>query len=189
MSFCLDNALGSLQPLLKSHFFNVYLFLRQRESTNGGGAERKGDTESEAGSRLRAISPEPDAGLELRDREIVTWVEVGRLTDWAIQAPLKSHFLMGVTQTTLLDTTTYPRACFHLLDPFPLKPSLPSHIPYNLLIMFIADFCLSWLESKFREGRDPCPFPLPIYPKHLEQCLAHNRRPRKYLCPLMGPSR
>ena len=31
---------------------------------NGGGAEREGDTESEAGSRLRAISPEPDAGLE-----------------------------------------------------------------------------------------------------------------------------
>ena len=28
---------------------------------NGGGAEREGDTESETGSRLRAISPEPDA--------------------------------------------------------------------------------------------------------------------------------
>ena len=39
---------------------------------NGGGAEREGDTESEAGSRLRAISPEPDEGLELTDREIVT---------------------------------------------------------------------------------------------------------------------
>ena len=39
---------------------------------NGGGAEREGDTESETGSRLRAISPEPDAGLELMDREIVT---------------------------------------------------------------------------------------------------------------------
>ena len=39
---------------------------------NGGGAEREGDTESETGSRLRAISPEPDAGLELPDREIVT---------------------------------------------------------------------------------------------------------------------
>ena len=38
---------------------------------NGGGAEREGDTESEAGSRLRAISPEPDAGLKLTDREIV----------------------------------------------------------------------------------------------------------------------
>ena len=42
---------------------------------NGGGAEREGDTESETGSRLRAISPEPDAGLELRDREIVTWLK------------------------------------------------------------------------------------------------------------------
>ena len=40
---------------------------------NGGGAEREGDTESETGSRLRAIiSSEPDAGLELTDREIVT---------------------------------------------------------------------------------------------------------------------
>ena len=42
---------------------------------NGGGAEREGDTESETGSRLRAISPEPDAGLELTDREIVTWLK------------------------------------------------------------------------------------------------------------------
>ena len=42
---------------------------------NGGGAEREGDTEPEAGSRLRAISPEPDAGLELPDREIVTWLK------------------------------------------------------------------------------------------------------------------
>ena len=39
---------------------------------NGGGAEREGDTEPEAGSRLRTISPEPDAGLEPTDREIVT---------------------------------------------------------------------------------------------------------------------
>ena len=54
---------------------------------NGGGAEREGDTESEAGSRLWAISPKPDAGLELTDREIMTWAEVGRLTDWATQAP------------------------------------------------------------------------------------------------------
>ena len=27
------------------------------------------------GSRLQAISPEPDAGLELTDREIVTWLK------------------------------------------------------------------------------------------------------------------
>ena len=56
---------------------------------NGEGAEREGDTEPEAGSRLWAISPEPDAGLEHTDLEIVTWGEVGRLTDWATQAPLK----------------------------------------------------------------------------------------------------
>ena len=39
---------------------------------SGGRAEREGDTESEAGSGLRAVSPEPDAGLEPTDREIVT---------------------------------------------------------------------------------------------------------------------
>ena len=63
---------------------------------NGGGAEREGDTESEAGSRLWAISPEPDVGLELTDRKIVTWAEVGRLTDWATQAPLSELFLKSM---------------------------------------------------------------------------------------------
>ena len=33
-----------------------------------GGAEREGDTEP----RLRAVSTEPNTGLELTDREIVT---------------------------------------------------------------------------------------------------------------------
>ena len=50
-------------------------------------AERETHTESRAGSRLWAISPETDMGLELTDHEIVTWAEVGRLTDWATQAP------------------------------------------------------------------------------------------------------
>ena len=42
-------------------FFNVYLFLKEREtqSTNGGGAENEGNTESEA-------------GLEPRNGEVVT---------------------------------------------------------------------------------------------------------------------
>ena len=39
---------------------------------NRGGSEREGDTESETGSRLRAVSIEPDVGLELTDREIMT---------------------------------------------------------------------------------------------------------------------
>ena len=36
------------------------------------GAEREGDTECEAGSRLRAVSTEPDTGLELMGCEIMT---------------------------------------------------------------------------------------------------------------------
>ena len=47
---------------------------------NGGGSEREGDTESETGSRLRAVSKEPDAGLKLTDREIMTRAKVGSST-------------------------------------------------------------------------------------------------------------
>ena len=37
-----------------------------------GRGKEKVDTESKAGSRFRAVSPEPDAGLEPTDREIMT---------------------------------------------------------------------------------------------------------------------
>ena len=36
-----------------------------------GGTEREGDTESSAGSRLRAVSTELRAGLELKSGEIM----------------------------------------------------------------------------------------------------------------------
>ena len=39
-----------------------------------GEGQREGDTESET------------------DREIMTWAEVGRLTDWATQAPQEGEF-------------------------------------------------------------------------------------------------
>ena len=60
--------------LLFLNLFNVYLYLRdrQRQSVSRGGAEKEGDTESEAGSRLRAVSTEPEAGLEPTNREIMT---------------------------------------------------------------------------------------------------------------------
>ena len=49
------------------------LFLRQGETERErGGSEREGDTESETGSRLRAVSIEPDVGLELADHELMT---------------------------------------------------------------------------------------------------------------------
>ena len=37
-----------------------------------GGVERGGDTESEAGSRLPAVSKEPYMGLELTNHKIMT---------------------------------------------------------------------------------------------------------------------
>ena len=45
---------------------------RQRQNVSGGVAEGEGDTESEVGSRLRAVSTEPDAGLKPKDRKIMT---------------------------------------------------------------------------------------------------------------------
>ena len=59
----------------------VYFWDRGRQSASGGGAVREGDTESETGSRVWAVSTEPDAGLEPTNCEIMTWAEVGRLTD------------------------------------------------------------------------------------------------------------
>ena len=74
----------------------IYLFLskRQRQSMSIGGAEREreGDTDSEADSRLWAVNTEPDVGLEPMNCEILTWAEVGGLTDWAPQAPQKLFF-------------------------------------------------------------------------------------------------
>ena len=60
---------------------------RERQSMSMGGAETGEDTESKAGSRLRAVSTEPDAGHEPTNCEIMTWAEAGRITDWATQAP------------------------------------------------------------------------------------------------------
>ena len=70
----------------------IYFWDRERQSMSGGG-EREGDTESEAGSRLWAVSTEPNAGLELTNPEIMTWTEVGRTTDWATQAPVDCPLL------------------------------------------------------------------------------------------------
>ena len=60
------------------NFFEVLIYFRakererERENMSGGGTEREGDTESKAGSRLGAVSTEPDAGLEPTNHEIMT---------------------------------------------------------------------------------------------------------------------
>ena len=50
---------------------------RGRESTSRGGAERERERERERiPSRLHAISAEPNVGLKLMNREIMTWAEI-----------------------------------------------------------------------------------------------------------------
>ena len=41
----------------------------------GEGKRERKTKESEASSRLCTVSTEPDAGLELTDREIMTWLK------------------------------------------------------------------------------------------------------------------
>ena len=84
----------ALDTILSFYFFNTYLLLRDRERqiTSRGGAEKEGDTESEAGSRLWAVSTEPDKELEPTNCEIITWAEVGRLINWATQTLQYSIF-------------------------------------------------------------------------------------------------
>ena len=85
-------------------------FLKERDGVSRGGTERQGDTESEAGSRLPAVSTEPHAGLELTNHEIMTWAEVSCLTKWATQASRRFGFstqllliLLGFNSPALLE--------------------------------------------------------------------------------------
>ena len=68
---------------------------RQRQNVSGSETEREGDKESEAASRLWAVSTESDTVLELTKCKIMTWVKVGHLTDWATQAPWEMHIVLS----------------------------------------------------------------------------------------------
>ena len=65
----------------------MFIYFRDRKSTSKGEGQRELETESEACSRLWAVSTEPDTGLEPINREIMTWAEVEHLTNWATQVP------------------------------------------------------------------------------------------------------
>ena len=70
---------------------------REREWEQGKGRERDRQRQRERDrertpNRLCTVSTEPDLGLHLRNHEIMTWPKVGRLTDWATQAPHKQYW-------------------------------------------------------------------------------------------------
>ena len=89
---------GELLIFLSAHLFSflnfllTFIYYWETQSVSRGRVERGGDTESEVGSRLQAVSTEPDAELELPNYKIMTWAEVRRLTDWATQVLLAHLF-------------------------------------------------------------------------------------------------
>ena len=62
----------SSSNFLFKKFFHGYLFLRERDRVQVGEGQEERETDCEVGSRLRAVSTEPDTGLKLTNREIVT---------------------------------------------------------------------------------------------------------------------
>ena len=68
----------------------MFIFEREGERDRVWAGEEQREKETQnlkqaPGSELSAQSPV--AGLELTDREIMTWAEVGCSTDWAAQVP------------------------------------------------------------------------------------------------------
>ena len=118
-----------------------------------GGAEREGDTESEAGSRLWAVSIEPDPGLELTDllqltdREIMTWAEVRSLTDWATQAPLRGH--KHLEDSFNLPNSSNGITTNHGRMKIPLSPRLP-HRQYSRANLYTRFYCLQRSNSHIK---------------------------------------
>ena len=77
---CLQQTHAAAGRISPSCLFFMFIFERERVCEQGRG-EREGDTESEAGSRLRAVGTKPDVGLEPMNHKIVTQAEVRHLTD------------------------------------------------------------------------------------------------------------
>ena len=83
---------GQLSFLFKKIFFNIYSYF-ERVWVGEGQRERETQNPKQT-SGSEPSSTEPDAGLELTDREILTWAEVGSLTDWVTQVPPNLHFCL-----------------------------------------------------------------------------------------------
>ena len=108
----------------------MFIYFWRKERQSRGGAEKEGDRESEAGSRLWAVSREPNTGLELKSHEIMNWAEVGCLTDWATQAPLQfnySHHAVYYIPRTLL-ICNWKFAPFGHIHPFCILLHLTGHL-------------------------------------------------------------
>ena len=98
---------------LCTSFFFLIMFIyfwererkRERENELGRG-QREGDTESQAGSRLWAVSAEPDAGLEPTEHKIVIWSEIKSQTlNWLSHPGSPKKFSFYVIKVMVLPCT------------------------------------------------------------------------------------
>ena len=93
----------------------MFIFERTKERTWTGEGQREKETESKAGSRLWAVSTEPDVGLEPMNREVMTWAKVECLTDWATQVPvLKASLLTWKSTISTLNNVQNSREMLYL---------------------------------------------------------------------------
>ena len=97
-SFCIYFIKKIFLRILCLNFFLMFINIWEREtdrqSTSRGGAEREGDTESEAGSRLRAVSTEPNAGLELTNQDHdLSWSRTLNQLSHPGAPGIRSHFI------------------------------------------------------------------------------------------------
>ena len=141
---------------LKIFFFNVYLFLGQRETEHERGRGRERETQN----RKQALSRQPRAwrGAQThgpRDRDLA---EVGRLTDYATQAPQSCVSLPDLTCHCSPKESLSPSKPFSWIPPvsamltppsvliltLPPRPALSS--PPNFPIYFCS-FLEAMLES------------------------------------------
>ena len=81
----------------------MFIYFWEIDTEREWGKGRETHAESKAGSRLWAVSTEPHTGLELMSHEIMTWVEVGHLTNRATQTPPKLFSIL----TLMVDTQTH----------------------------------------------------------------------------------
>ena len=88
--------------------FSKCLFLREKKRAGeSGGAERKGDRGSKAGSVLTAESPTQSSNSQTM-RSWPELNEVGRLTHWATQAPRCPRTLLLSIVCSLLLLSSFP---------------------------------------------------------------------------------
>ena len=127
----------------------IYFWERETECERGRRKEREGDTESEAGFRLWAVSTETDTGLKLGTDKMMTQAEVGRLTNWD-WAPALSLIAKQILETKI----QFQVKSAHLSPSLPCSGSLYLFFPFEYTRKFSLEV---FPKDSFRGIKRYCP--------------------------------